>query len=70
LRCLEGKVARVGLTVQFLKLAELLSADLGYVEGGTGEPLRHEILGNALAPSDVCLLKGCLLLVTEVLGGV
>ena len=70
MRCLEGKIAWVGLTVQFLKLAELFSANFSNVERCTGEPLGHEILGNALAPGNVGLLKGSLLLVTEVLRGV
>lgn len=70
MRCLEGKVAWVSFTVQFLELGQLLSANLGNVEGGTGEPLGNEILGNALAPCNVGLLKGSLLLVTEVLWGV
>ena len=66
-RNLEGQPTGVVLGVKFIKLCKLLGADLVYVKIGTLEPLREEILGDAIAPLLVGLLKCNLALSTEVL---
>ena len=67
---LEGWEAGIVLGIELLELGKFLCADLGNVEVISIKPLRDVVLSDALAPGDVCLLKSCLLLVSEVLRGV
>jgi hypothetical protein len=67
---LEGWEAGIVLGIELLELGKFLCADLGNVEIVSIKPLGDVVLSDALAPGDVCLLKSCLLLVSEVLRGV